>query len=70
MLQDEETARTKAGCVGRCVRITRLGKQPTSKHEIARATEKAPGDGGYAQWEASCFFFLDGGGEFINDGMD
>lgn len=30
----------------------------------------APGAGDAAQWEASCFFFLDGGGEVINDGMD
>lgn len=30
----------------------------------------APGAGDAAQWEASCFLFLDGGGEVINDGMD
>lgn len=52
----------------RCVQITRLRNQPTSKHEITRATEKAPGDGGYARWEASCFFVPDGGGEVINEG--
>lgn len=58
------------------MRITRFRNQTTPKHELtpARASERAaamaPGAGDAAQREASCFFFLDGGGEVINDGMD
>lgn len=49
---------------------TEAGDHASEREQARGAAEMAPGAGDAAQWEASCFFSLDGGGEVINDGMD